>query len=55
LIAPEWSESVSANETVNLWRCTICGSEFQTTDNIISPTLSESELAEEFLPELLVA
>ena len=55
LIAPEWSEYVSKQETVHIWHCPICGNEFETVDNSIVPTLSDDELVEEFLPVLLVA
>jgi transcription elongation factor Elf1 len=55
LISPEWSETLAENETINFWCCPICGHQFETTDNIVEPEPSETELAEEFLPELLVA
>ena len=55
LISPEWSETVSAEKTVNLWHCPICGNDFQTTDSIVEETSPISELEEEFFPNLLVA
>jgi hypothetical protein len=55
LISPEWSETLAENETINFWRCPICGNNFETTDTVVEPEPSESELAEEFLSELLVA
>jgi len=55
LIAPEWSEAINERETVHIWSCPICGNEFQTVDHRAEPILSDAELAEEFLPNLLVA
>ena len=55
LISPEWSETLAENETINFWCCPICGNKFETTDNIVAPVPTEAELAEEFLPNLLVA
>jgi len=55
LIFPEWSETVSAKKTVNLWHCPICGNDFETTDNIVEETAPVSELEEELFPNLLVA
>jgi transcription elongation factor Elf1 len=55
LISPVWSEAIGEHETVNFWSCPICGNEFETTDNIIDAAASEKELAEEFLPNLMVA
>jgi uncharacterized Zn finger protein (UPF0148 family) len=55
LIAPEWSEVVSANETVHIWRCPICGKEFETVDTKTNQTMSDDELIEDFFPTLLVA
>ena len=55
LIFPEWSESVSDRQTINIWHCPVCGHEFETTDNVVEPTPSDAELIEEFLPNLLVA
>jgi hypothetical protein len=50
----EWSESVSENETTHFWCCDVCGREFETRDKSVQPQLSEAELAEEFLPKLVV-
>jgi RNase P subunit RPR2 len=55
LIAPEWSECINERQTVHIWSCPICGNEFQTIDDRAERTLSEDELAQEFLPNLLVA
>jgi transcription elongation factor Elf1 len=55
LILPDWSESLSETQTVNVWSCPICGQQFETIDDVVAAEPSESELAEEFLPELLVA
>lgn len=51
---PEWSESMRANETTHCWRCMTCGHEFETTDRFVEPQPSKDELAEEFLPNLVV-
>jgi len=50
----EWSESVRENETTRIWRCTACGHEFETKDNVVEQEPSNAELAEEFLPDLVV-
>lgn len=55
LIAPVWSESINERETVHLWSCPICGNEFQTVDDRAEPELSGDELAQKFLPNLMVA
>jgi hypothetical protein len=55
LIQPEWSECVSSNKTIHLWKCCICGHEFETVDNRLQRAASEDELIERFLPNLLVA
>ena len=55
LIAPAWSESISARETVHIWSCAICGNEFETVDDRAEPVFSNEELAQEFLPNLMVA
>jgi len=52
--APEWSENVSAQETVHLWRCWCCGNQFETSDHCHVTSRPTSELIEEFLPNLLV-
>ena len=51
---PEWSESMRENETTRFWRCMTCGYEFETTDHFTEPQPSKDELAEEFLPNLVV-
>jgi hypothetical protein len=43
-----------ANETTHFWRCMTCGYEFETTDHFVEPQPSNDELAEEFLPNLVV-
>jgi transcription elongation factor Elf1 len=55
LISPEWSESVSAENTLNLWHCPICGTDFETTDRVVEEMPPISEITEEFMPNLLVA
>jgi hypothetical protein len=51
---PEWSESLSENETAHFWRCGVCGREFETRDKSVERHLTEAELAEVFLPKLVV-
>ena len=55
LIAPEWSEVLSANETIHIWYCPICGNEFETFDTKTDQTMSDDEAIEDFFPSLLVA
>jgi len=55
LIFPEWSESVGARDTINIWHCAIYGNEFETTDKSVEKVSSDVELIETFLPNLLVA
>jgi len=55
LIAPEWSETINERETVHIWSCPVCGNEFQTVDDRAEPVLSDDELVQELLPNLLVA
>ncbi len=55
MITPEWSETADVGKTVNLWRCVMCGKDFETTDNIVEETQPISELTNEFFPTLLVA
>jgi len=50
----EWSETVRENETTCIWRCTACGREFETKDDFVEREPSNAELAEEFLPNLVV-
>ncbi|HEY8274557.1 MAG TPA: hypothetical protein VIG56_08395 [Pseudolabrys sp.] len=51
---PEWSESMRTDETTHFWRCMTCGNEFETMDHLAEPQPSKAELAEEFLPNLVV-
>lgn len=55
LIAPEWSEAINERETVHIWSCPVCGNEFQTVDNLAEPALSDNEVVQELLPNLMVA
>jgi hypothetical protein len=55
LIAPEWSEVLSANETIHIWYCPICGNEFETFDTKTDQTMSDDEAIKDFFPNLLVA
>jgi ribosomal protein L37AE/L43A len=55
LIGPEWSETVGERQTVHVWRCPICGNEFETTEDHVEQPLPDAELVEEFLPNLMVA
>jgi Zn ribbon nucleic-acid-binding protein len=55
LVFPEWSERTSELESTNIWHCVVCGCEFETKDNIIEQQPSDTELVQEFLPNLLVA
>ena len=55
LIGPEWSETVDERQTVHIWRCPICGNEFETVENQIEQPLPNAELVQEFLPNLMVA
>ncbi len=54
LSQPEWSEKVSEPQVVHIWRCTACGREFETRDQDTGREPSAAELAEEFLPNLVV-
>ena len=51
---PEWSENAGENEMVYLWHCAACGHEFETKDRAVDEQTSDDELAEEFLPNLVV-
>jgi hypothetical protein len=55
LISPEWSECVSAKETIHIWSCPICGNEFETVDTKNDQIMSDDKLIETFFPILLVA
>ena len=50
---PEWSEN-AGNEMVYFWHCMACGHEFETRDRPVGGQMSNDELAEEFLPNLVV-
>ena len=49
LISPKWSESVGTDDSVNLWRCPICGHDFATTENGVAQTPADAELIEDWL------
>jgi hypothetical protein len=51
---PEWSENVGDQEVVFIWRCTGCGNQFETQGPGMRYEPSPAELAEEFLPKLVV-
>jgi len=51
---PEWSESVSEYQVAYVWRCTSCGHQCETRDEGTIREPSAAELAEEFLPKLVV-
>ena len=55
LLCPEWSECVGPESVVNIWHCSVCGNEFETTDKGVASTLSHAELVRAFFPNLLVA
>ena len=55
LVSPEWLESAGDQATTCIWRCVVCGHEFETTDNVVEQAPSNAELYQEFLPNLLVA
>lgn len=55
LDAPEWSEAVDERQAVHLWRCPICGEEFETLDDQVEQPLPDQELVEDFGPNLMVA
>ena len=55
LISPEWWESAGSQQTVTIWRCSICGNEFQTTENDGDTPLPDATLIRAFFPNLLVA
>jgi hypothetical protein len=54
LTEPEWSEIADENEIVYFWRCAACGHQFETREHSVDRQPSEDELAEEFLPNLVV-
>lgn len=51
---PEWSERVTKQQVVHIWRCTVCGRECETRDQDAGREPSTAELADEFLPNLVV-
>jgi rubredoxin len=51
---PEWSENVGDQEVVSIWRCAGCGNQFETQSSGTHHEPSPAELAEEFLPRLVV-
>ena len=57
LIAPEWSECVSAGQVRHSWFCVACGCRFETAVDLDEPAEAQLDQAtvEEFLPSLLVA
>ncbi len=55
VIEAEWSEGVDERQTIHLWRCPSCGHEFETIEDHVEQPLPESQLVEEFLPNLMVA
>jgi len=50
----EWSERVSEQQVAYVWRCAGCGYYFETRDESVGHETSVAELAEEFLPKLVV-
>lgn len=55
VLCPEWSESMGPQQIVNIWHCQICGNEFETAEQGVAKTLSDTELVRAFFPNLLVA
>lgn len=51
----EWSEAIDSRQTLHLWRCPLCGCEFETFENHVEKLLPDDELMNEFLPNLMVA
>jgi hypothetical protein len=51
---PEWSESVGEKGATLIWQCTSCTNEFETRDDAVESVLSEAELAQQFLSNLVV-
>lgn len=54
LMQADWSERAGETQITRLWCCTACGHRSTTTDEGVAPEPSAAELAEEFLPELVV-
>ena len=57
LIAPEWSEHVNERHVLNLWSCTKCGCEFETTTfvPVSVPSMNNNIAIKAFYPSLLGA
>lgn len=51
---PEWSERVSERQAAEVWHCTNCGHQYETRSEGVAHEPSAAELAEEFLPKLVV-
>ena len=51
---PEWSERVSDQQMAYVWRCANCDNYSETRDISVGHEPSAAELAEEFLPKLVV-
>jgi hypothetical protein len=51
---PDWSESVGEHQVAYIWRCASCGHQCETRDEGVIHEPSAAELAEEFLPKLVV-
>ena len=54
VIGDEWSEAVDDRQTVHLWHCSMCGYDFETLEDHVEPALTEANLVQEFLPNLIV-
>jgi transcription elongation factor Elf1 len=50
----EWSESINEQQVARVWRCTKCGHQCETREEGVTYEPSATELAEEFLPRLVV-
>jgi len=51
---PEWSERVSDQQMAYVWRCANCGYYSETRDRSLGHEPSAADLAEKFLPKLVV-
>ena len=51
---PEWSERVNDQQMAYIWRCANCSYYFENREKCFGHEPSAAELAEEFLPKLLV-
>jgi rubredoxin len=54
LTRPEWSERLSETQIARIWCCSSCGYQYETTVDGAGHEPSAAELAEEFLPDLVV-